>query len=380
MRVRRGCAIGGSASRRAAVGESRRILGLYEERYGGFTLKHFHEQLVKRHNYKLGYTVTRLSLHGAGLVKPAPKRSAHRKKRPPRPMVGMMLHQDASRFAWLPEDERQYDLVGYPGRRDERGLPGLPGRRGWHGVELSRSGRVDRHTRAVLRALHRPRQPLLSYAQSRRAGFENAAHPNRTGVGAARHPPNRGLFARGARPLRARLPHPAGPPAEGAGPGRHRDDRGGQPVYRPSATCRSTTPPSRSRPNRLAAPSCPVAPAKPVRSCVSRRSVVSATTTPSNGAPSPCSFRRARFGRTSCAPRSGCMNTQTHAWPSSTAPIAWRTTILRESSAMTPNWLPQPLRQRPDGFVDNAVRCPQPHTPNYHHGSGQLTPYKGRPT
>jgi len=26
-------------------------------------------------------------------------------------MVGMMLLQDASRFAWLPGDERQYDLV-----------------------------------------------------------------------------------------------------------------------------------------------------------------------------------------------------------------------------------------------------------------------------
>jgi hypothetical protein len=56
--------------------------------------------------------VTRLALQGAGLVRPAPRRSAHRKKRPRWPMVGiMMLHQDASRFAWLPGDDRQYDLV-----------------------------------------------------------------------------------------------------------------------------------------------------------------------------------------------------------------------------------------------------------------------------
>src|SRR5881396_478103 len=67
--------------------------------------------LVKRHYYKLGYTVTRLSLQSAGLIKPAPRRSAHRKKRPRRPLIGMMLHQDASRFAWLPGDQRQYDLV-----------------------------------------------------------------------------------------------------------------------------------------------------------------------------------------------------------------------------------------------------------------------------
>jgi len=85
--------------------------GLYEERYRGFTVKHFHEQLQKRHDYKLGYTVTRLALQGAGLVRPAPRRSAHRKKRPRRPMAGMMLHQDAWRFAWLPGDDRQYDLV-----------------------------------------------------------------------------------------------------------------------------------------------------------------------------------------------------------------------------------------------------------------------------
>jgi transposase len=103
--------IGKPSSRKAAVEEIQRMLGLYEERYSGFTVKHFHEQLQKRHDYKLGYTVTRLSLHGAGLVRPAPKRSAHRKKRPRRAMVGMMLHQDASRFAWLPGETRQYDLV-----------------------------------------------------------------------------------------------------------------------------------------------------------------------------------------------------------------------------------------------------------------------------
>ncbi|MGH7033924.1 MAG: ISNCY family transposase, partial [Stellaceae bacterium] len=61
--------------------------------------------------YKLGYTVTKVHLHRAGLVRPAPKRSAHRKKRPRRPMIGMMLHQDASRHAWLPGTDRQDDLV-----------------------------------------------------------------------------------------------------------------------------------------------------------------------------------------------------------------------------------------------------------------------------
>jgi hypothetical protein len=42
------------------------MVGLYEERYSGFTVKHFHEQLQKQHHYKLGYTVTRLALQGGG--------------------------------------------------------------------------------------------------------------------------------------------------------------------------------------------------------------------------------------------------------------------------------------------------------------------------
>lgn len=77
------------------------MLGLYRDHYADFTVKHFHEQLVKRHGYKLGYTVTKLHLHRSGLVRPAPRRSAHRKKRPRRPMAGMLLHQDASRHDWL---------------------------------------------------------------------------------------------------------------------------------------------------------------------------------------------------------------------------------------------------------------------------------------
>jgi hypothetical protein len=44
------------------------------ERYGNFTVKHFHEHLVRRHGYKLCYTVTRLSLQAGGLVAKAKRR------------------------------------------------------------------------------------------------------------------------------------------------------------------------------------------------------------------------------------------------------------------------------------------------------------------
>jgi transposase len=103
--------LGKPSGRRASATEIARMLELYQGSYADFTVKHFHEQLVKRHDYKLGYTVTKVHLHLAGLVRPAPKRSAHRKKRPRRPMVGMMLHQDASSHHWLPGGERRTDLV-----------------------------------------------------------------------------------------------------------------------------------------------------------------------------------------------------------------------------------------------------------------------------
>ena len=102
--------IGKPSGRRAAADEILRMLGLYREHYADFTVKHFHEQLVKRHDWRLGYTVTKLHLHRSGLVKPAPRRSAHRKKRPRRPLPGLLLHQDASQHDWL-EKQPPLDLV-----------------------------------------------------------------------------------------------------------------------------------------------------------------------------------------------------------------------------------------------------------------------------
>jgi transposase len=93
--------MGRRSPKRAPAEELERMLGLFRDKYADFTVKHFHEQLQKRHGYWLGYTVTKLALHAAGLVRKAPKRSAHRKKRPRRPLRGMLLHQDGSRHAWI---------------------------------------------------------------------------------------------------------------------------------------------------------------------------------------------------------------------------------------------------------------------------------------
>lgn len=101
----------GPSPLRAAPAEIERMLGLYRDIYRGFTVKHFHEKLATQHNYKLGYTVTKLHLHRSGLVTKAKQRSAHRKKRERRPMTGMMLHQDASTHAWLAGSACKHDLV-----------------------------------------------------------------------------------------------------------------------------------------------------------------------------------------------------------------------------------------------------------------------------
>ena len=102
--------VGKPSPRRAPESELARMRALYEEMYGGFTVKHFHEKLVRRHGYKLCYTVTRLALQEAGLVRPAKRRGAHRRKRPRRPMAGMLLHQDGSTHAWL-RGQAPLDLI-----------------------------------------------------------------------------------------------------------------------------------------------------------------------------------------------------------------------------------------------------------------------------
>jgi transposase len=102
--------MGRPSSKRAPEQELERMLGLFRDKYADFTVKHFHEQLQKRHDYVLGYTVTKLALHAAGLVRKAPKRSAHRKKRPRRPLPGMLLHQDGSSHVWI-EDLPPMELI-----------------------------------------------------------------------------------------------------------------------------------------------------------------------------------------------------------------------------------------------------------------------------
>lgn len=90
------------SGRRVAVDRIEFVIEQYRTRYFDFTVKHFHEALCAEHpGFNLSYTWTKTVLQRRGLVPVASKRSAHRKKRVRRPLPGMMLFQDGSRFVWL---------------------------------------------------------------------------------------------------------------------------------------------------------------------------------------------------------------------------------------------------------------------------------------
>ena len=86
------------------------VLRLYQEQYFDFNVCHFHEKLSSEHNIQLSYTWVKQALQGAGLVKTRRKRGKHRKRRPRRPLPGMMLHIDGSQHRWF-NDDRWYDLL-----------------------------------------------------------------------------------------------------------------------------------------------------------------------------------------------------------------------------------------------------------------------------
>jgi transposase len=93
--------LGRAAANRVPADKAMEVEALYRGRYAGFTAKHFHEHLVRDHGFGWGYSWTKTFLQSRGLLAAAPRRGAHRRKRPRRPLPGMMLHQDASRHAWV---------------------------------------------------------------------------------------------------------------------------------------------------------------------------------------------------------------------------------------------------------------------------------------
>src|SRR6185369_10819833 len=85
-------------------------LALYRDKYPDFNVRHFHEKLREVEGIQLSYSWVKQALQGAGLVVRRRKRGPHRRRRPRRPLPGMLLHIDGSKHRWF-QDDRYYDLL-----------------------------------------------------------------------------------------------------------------------------------------------------------------------------------------------------------------------------------------------------------------------------
>src|SRR5271166_4425373 len=212
--------LGKASGKRVPVDRAEEVERLYRERYQGFTVKHFHEHLVKDHGFGWGYTWTKLHLQWMGVVTKAPRKGAHRRKRERRPLPGMMLHQDGSRHAWL-EGQGALDLIV---TMDDA-----------TGAIYSAFLVEEEGTASTFRALNEvfsqhglPRGALLSYAQGGRRRRSRPSDPGRAGARAARGRAYRGLFAAGQGAIGARLRDASGSARQRVRARRHNRYRGGE--------------------------------------------------------------------------------------------------------------------------------------------------------
>jgi transposase len=102
---------GRPSPKRVPVKDLEQVLQLYREKYFDFNVQHFHEKLREEHEINYSYTWVKTALQEAGLVKRRKKRGTHRKRRPRRPLPGMMLHIDASEHRWFASGQRWELLV-----------------------------------------------------------------------------------------------------------------------------------------------------------------------------------------------------------------------------------------------------------------------------
>ncbi len=93
--------LGKVSGRRVPVDTVMDVLELFNTRYFDLTDKRFFDKLVSEHGFTRSYNWVRLMLQARGRVRKAPRRGAHRRKRPRRSLPGMMLHQDGSSHQWV---------------------------------------------------------------------------------------------------------------------------------------------------------------------------------------------------------------------------------------------------------------------------------------
>jgi len=86
------------------------MLALYRDKYADFNVRLFHEKLGKQEGIQLSCSWVKQALQGTGLVARRRKRGPRRRRRPRRPLPGMLLHIDGSKHQSF-QDDWYYDLI-----------------------------------------------------------------------------------------------------------------------------------------------------------------------------------------------------------------------------------------------------------------------------
>ena len=100
--------LGRESHRRAPVDEVMAVVEKYKEGHRGWNAKHFYSW-YRRDGGKRSYSWVKCRLQEAGLIRKAPGKGKHRKRRSRSPWPGMMLHQDGSTHEWVPGTH--WDLI-----------------------------------------------------------------------------------------------------------------------------------------------------------------------------------------------------------------------------------------------------------------------------
>lgn len=95
--------------RSAPVDEVVRLEALYRERYAGWNVKHFYGRYREVHEGERSYTWVKNRLQSSGLVVKGKRKGSHRKRRERAALPGMLIHQDGSTHAWVPD--QRWDLI-----------------------------------------------------------------------------------------------------------------------------------------------------------------------------------------------------------------------------------------------------------------------------
>lgn len=103
--------IGRRSGRRAPDEEVKDLCDLYKDHFTDYNVRHFHSFSHRNYGQQRSYSWVNQTLKRAGLVAPTTRGGKHRKRRPRRPMPGMMLHQDGSKHRWIEALDHNIDLI-----------------------------------------------------------------------------------------------------------------------------------------------------------------------------------------------------------------------------------------------------------------------------